>query len=101
MFEIEQGDILSVEKIPSPVLVVSTNFFNKNEQLIGVPISQSANPDPLHIPIRTQNLQGIVLCEQMRYLDLRAREYKKIGDLPVGDVMNITDAIQGIFDYIR
>lgn len=30
----EQGDILSIEKIKGPILVVSKNFFNRSEQAI-------------------------------------------------------------------
>lgn len=43
--------------------------------------------------------RGIVLCEQMKLLDLRVRRYKKLTELNIEDVMNITDAIQSIFDY--
>lgn len=99
MFEIAQGDILSVEKIAMPVLAVSKNFFNRSEQIIGCPILENVLPDPLHIPIATDEVRGSVLCEQMKLLDLRARGYKKIGELRYDDIMNITDAIQGIFDY--
>lgn len=44
-------------------------------------------------------MQGFVLCEQMKLLDLRVRGYKKLSELKIEDVMNIADAIQSIFDY--
>ena len=95
----EQGDILFVEKIKEPVLVVSKNFFNCSEQAIVCPILSSAVPDPLHIPIIADEVQGSVLCEQMKLLDLRYRGYKKISRIKYEDIINITDAIQAIFDY--
>ncbi len=97
--EITQGDILSIERINTPVLVVSKTFFNKSEQIIACPIMLKSFEDPLHISIETKDIQGYVLCEQMKLLDLRVRGYKKISELPMEEIMNITDAIQSIFDY--
>lgn len=95
----EQGDILSVEKIPGLVLVVSKNFFNQSEQAICCPVVTAAPPDPLHIPVSTKELQGIVMCEQMKLLDLKIRGYKKTSSIGYDDIIDITDAIQSIFDY--
>jgi len=97
--EISQGNILSVERINMPVLVVSKTYFNQTEQVIACPILKNAREDPLHIPITVKEIQGFVLCEQIKLLDLRSRGYKKIAELKMGDVMNIADAIQSIFDY--
>lgn len=97
--EICQGDILSVESIHTPVLVVSKTFFNKTEQIIACPILKEAAEDPLHIAVHTKEISGIVLCEQMKLLDLRVRGYKKTSELQMNELMNITDAIQSVFDY--
>ena len=37
MINFRQGDILKVEKIKHPVLVVSKDFFNASGQIIGCP----------------------------------------------------------------
>ena len=97
--DIHQGDIFSVERINTPILVVSKTYFNKTEQIIACPILSKASKDPLHIVIHTKEVQGIVLCEQMKLLDLRVRGYRKISELKLEEIMNITDAIQSIFDY--
>lgn len=99
MKEIAQGDILSVERINTPILVVSKSFFNRTEQIIACPVLKNALEDPLHIPIIAADMQGIVLCEQMKLLDLRVRGYKKLSNLKTEDIINIADAIQSIFDY--
>lgn len=96
---IEQGDILVVENMKGKFLVVSKNFFNATEQAILCPIVEDTFLDPLHIKTETGDMCGIVMCEQMRLLDLRYRGYKKIGQIHYSDIMNITDAIQSIFDY--
>ncbi len=99
MNEIAQGDILLVERINTPILVVSKTYFNQTEQIIACPVLNKASEDPLHIPIIAIDVQGVVLCEQMKLLDLRVRGYKKLTELKIEDIMNITDAIQSIFDY--
>ncbi|MCD8395799.1 MAG: type II toxin-antitoxin system PemK/MazF family toxin [Lachnospiraceae bacterium] len=99
MFTISQGDILKIEKLSFPVLVVSKDFFNRSEQVIVCPIQENAAADPLHIPVAWSDTEGIVLCEQLKLLDLRVRGYKKMGELKIESIMDITDAIQGIFDY--
>ncbi|MDK2808277.1 MAG: mRNA interferase MazF [Clostridiales bacterium] len=99
MREIAQGDILSVERVSTPVVVVSKTFFNQTEQIIACPILKNASIDPLHISIHTDAIMGVVLGEQMKLLDLRARGYKKIAELKIEEIMNIADAIQSIFDY--
>ena len=99
MLPIEQGDILSVERVKGPVLVVSKNFFNSSEMAIVCPVVKNAVPDPLHIEIVTKETDGIVLCEQMKLLDLSVRGFKKLDQVKYEDRINITDAIQSIFDY--
>ena len=99
MLPIEQGDILKVERISGPVLVVSKNFFNTTEMAIVCPIVKDAFLDPLHIRIVEKDVEGVVLCEQMKLFDLRIRGFKKIDHLKYEDIINITDAIQSIFDY--
>lgn len=96
---IEQGDILAVENMKGNFLVVSKNFFNTTEQAVLCPIVQDTFLDPLHIKVEVDDVNGIVMCEQMRLLDLRYRGYKKIGQIHYPDIINITDAIQSIFDY--
>lgn len=97
--KIEQGDIVTVERMRGLFLVVSKNFFNTTEQAILCPIVRDTFIDPLHVKISANEVEGIVMCEQMRLVDLRYRGYKKTGRVSYADIINITDIIQGIFDY--
>ena len=100
MMVVQQGDILKIEKIKHPVLVVSKDFFNTSGSIIGCPIIKDSVPGPLHIWISTENINGYVHCENLAFLDLSVREHAKTDQLPISDMMNISDAIQGIFEYI-
>lgn len=97
---IHQGDILQIENIKNPVLVTSKDFFNRSGEIIGCPIFSGDSDSPLHIKIKTNHIAGCVHCEKLALLDMHVRGYKTISTLPLADIINLTDAIQGIFDYI-
>lgn len=99
MVSAEQGSILKVNGISVPVIVVSKSFFNTSGQAIVCPIYRDIAPGPLHIELETEPVKGCVLCEQVKYIDLRRRGFTKVTDASYYDVMNISDAIMGIFDY--
>ena len=100
MEDVCQGDILRIENIRHPVLVASKNFFNRSGAVIGCPIIKNSNPGPLHIWMSTENIEGYIQCEKLALLDLSVRGHKKIDVLPISEMMNVSDAIQGIFEYI-
>ena len=97
---LHQGDIVKIEKIKHPVLVVSKDFFNKSQSIIACPVIKNSIPGPLHIWIETDETEGYVQCEKLALLDLMVRGYKKIDRLPMEQLMNVADAVQGIFEYI-
>ena len=97
---IHQGDILKIERIKPPVLVVSKDFFNQTGEIIGCPIYEYGAEGSLHIQVETKEISGFVQCEKLALLDLNVRGYKRIDSLPLADLIDIADAIQGIFDYI-
>lgn len=100
MEPLHQGDILHIENIKHPVLVASKDFFNSSGEIIGCPIISRSTPGPLHIWMSVENVEGYIHCEKLALLDLSIRGYKKTGRLPIAEMMNVSDAIQGIFEYI-
>lgn len=98
--ELHQGDILKIERIKQPVLIVSKDFFNTSGEIIGCPIFEESVKGPLHIYISTDEVSGYVQCEKLALLDLKVRGHKRIDKLKLGDRINIVDAVQGIFEYV-
>jgi len=90
---VKQGDIIKVNFNPQkgheqagyrPAVVISNNVFNQKTNLaILCPITNTDNQFPLHIPLdnRTQTT-GVILCEHVKVLDLCARPYTVIEQLP-------------------
>ena len=100
MEALHQGDILRIEKIKHPVLIVSKDFFNTSGEIIGCAIIKNSIPGPLHIWMSTEENEGYIQCEKLALLDLSIRGYKKVGRLPIPEMINVSDAIQSIFEYI-
>ncbi len=48
----------------------------------------------------TEENQGYIQCEKLALLDMSVRSYKKVDSLPTAEMINVSDAIQGIFEYI-
>ena len=99
MNAVEQGDLLKIEGFRFPVIVVSNNFFNGSGKAVVCPILKSAVEGPLHIRLKNCPVEGFVSCEQMKYVDLSARRCAKLSQSRNFDIMDISDAVMGIFDY--
>ena len=99
MAQFEQGDLLTIDGIQQPVIVVSNDVFNQSGKAIVCPIVQSAQEGPLHIKLKDSSVQGVVLCEQVRYLDLAARRFHKLTATHYFDIMDISDAVVSMIEY--
>ena len=95
---VKQGDIIKLNFDPQagheqagyrPALVVSNDFFNeKTNMVIVCPITNTNNQFPLHIPLdKRTRTTGVILCEHIKAVDIRARGYKMIEKLP-GDLLS-------------
>ena len=100
MEQLHQGDLLKIENIRHPVLVVSKDFFNSSGAVIGCPVIKDSIAGPLHIWMSVEDNEGYIQCENLALLDLLVRGYKRIGRLPLAEMINISDAIQSIFEYV-
>ena len=72
---------------------------NESGKAIVCPILKDATEGPLHIPLRECPVEGVVLCEQVRYVDLSARRFSKLAESRYFDIMDISDAVMAMFDY--
>ena len=90
---VKQGDIIKLDFNPQmgheqagyrPAVVVSNDFFNTRTNLVLVcPITNTNRPFPLHVPLdgRTDTA-GVVLCEQIKAVDLSCRRFHVVERLP-------------------
>jgi len=90
---IKQGSIIKVSFSPTigseqagyrPAVVISNETFNKHSnRLIVLPITNTDNGFPLHVPIGDScDTKGFILCEHLKSIDSIARKIKVIEQLP-------------------
>ncbi|GHV96145.1 mRNA interferase PemK [Spirochaetia bacterium] len=106
---VKQGHIIWLDFNPQigheqkgrrPALVVSNNTFNNFSNLAMVcPITNTDKSYPFHIKLdeRTKTT-GVVLCDQTRTLDINARNYTFIEEIPEDILFDVVDIINGFIE---
>jgi len=105
----EQGDIVYLNFDPQagheqsgrrPALVVSNNLFNRVSSLTMVcPITRTDKGHPFHIRLEgTEKTSGVVLCDQVRMLDLNSRDASFVEKSPASITAEAVDIITGFIE---
>jgi mRNA interferase MazF len=101
---VRQGDIVKLDFDPQsgheqkgyrPAVVVSNDFFNARTNLaIVCPITTTDKGFPLHVALddRTQTV-GVIMCEQIKSLDIRRRNGQFIEKLPKDTLERVLEII--------
>ena len=108
-----RGDILALSLDPTqgreirgsrPVLVLSADAFNAASGLLLVaPITQGgmvARESGFTVTLMGTGTvtQGVVLCDQSRTIDARARSFRRVETAPVAVVHEALDAVRAILE---
>ena len=96
----DQGDIIRVSHGRVPFLVVSSAFYNQSGLAVVCPIVSDALPDAMHIKIDTEQISGIVLCEQIAVVSIADRACSIKSHLFGSSLLEIIFRVQSIFDYV-
>ena len=80
-----------------PALVISNDLFNKHTGLcMACPITNTRRDYPFHVSIpEGQDVTGFVMVEQVKSIDFRARNARRIGKAPtqvLEEALSILDA---------
>lgn len=106
-----QGDIVFLEFNPQagheqkgkrPALVVSNNTYNIFTKIAMVcPITNTNRDYPLHIKLdETTKTTGVIMCEQVKALDVIARNISFYEKAPKNIVEEVVDILVGFIEII-
>ncbi len=81
-----------------PALVISNDLFNRHTGLcLACPVTSSRRDYPFHVEIpEGEKVTGVVMVEQVKSIDYRARDVKRIGAAPAAvleETLAILDAV--------
>jgi mRNA interferase MazF len=106
---VKQGDIIWLDFDPQagheqrgrrPALIVSNESFNNFSKLaIVCPITNRDKDHPFHIKLdgRTKT-SGVILCDQVRTLDINARNFEHIENVADDILLDVLDIINGFIE---
>ena len=97
-----QGDIIKINGFNNCYFVITSknSFINALGVFHVCPLFTDFADGPLHISVTgKKGTQGTVICEQIKMIDPDVRAVNKTDSLKYQDIMNISDAIQGMFEY--
>jgi len=103
----KQGDIIFVDFDPTkgreqagyrPAVVISQTAYNLKRNLaIICPITSTTKPLRFHVLLDNRTVtQGDIICEQVRVIDLLARNCKVVEPLPKDLLEKVLDAVTAI-----
>jgi mRNA interferase MazF len=106
---VKQGEIIWLDFDPQaghkqkgrrPAIVVSNQSFNNFSNLaIVCPITNTRKNHPFHVKLdKRTKTTGVILCDQVRTLDINARNYEFIEKTPDDILVNIIDIISGFVE---
>jgi mRNA interferase MazF len=105
-----QGDIIWLDFNPTlgreqagrrPALVISQTEYNtKRELAVVCPITGQQRPLRMRVPLDNRTAtQGDVICEQIRTIDLQARQFKIVERIPDDILLHIISIITLLIEY--
>lgn len=102
----EQGDIVALSFDPQsgheqkgrrPAIIISNKVFNQHLGLaFACPITNTKRDFPFHIKIRSDNITGYIMAEQMKSIDYNSRKIKfieKADQKTLNKILGIIDSI--------
>ena len=86
-----------------PALVISNETFNHFSKLaIVCPITNTDKNHPFHVKLNEKTkTKGVILCDQARTSDIKARNYKFIEKIPEDILFDVLDIVAGFIERER
>ena len=106
---VKQGSIVLIDFDPQigheqkgkrPALVISNDLFNKySEMAILCPITSTNKNHPLHVRLNDKTkTNGVILCDQIKTMDIKARSFKYIESIPEDILENVLDIVFSLIE---
>ena len=79
-------------------MISNASHSRVSNMIIICPITNSDRKSPVHVCLHGMETTGFVMCDQVRVVDIRAREYKIIETVDDDILWEICDIVQGLID---
>ena len=106
--KIRQGHIIKISLNPTkgheqagyrPVLVIHNASHSRvSNMTIVCPITNTDRKNPVHVRLEGLETTGFVMCDQVRAVDIRARDYRIVEQIDEETLWEVCDIVQGAVD---
>lgn len=103
--KVKQGDIIKISLNPTkgheqaghrPVLVINNASHSRASNMkIVCPITNTDRHSPLHVRLEGLITTGFVMCDQVRAIDIRAREHLVVEAVDDETLWEVCDIVKG------
>jgi len=107
---VKQGDIIRISLNPTkgheqagyrPAVVINNAIHSRASNMtIICPITNTNRNNPLHVELKGLQTTGFVMCDQIRAIDIRARNYKIVEAVDEDTLWEICDITKGSLDIV-
>ena len=108
--KLKQGDVIKLDLNPTkgheqagyrPALVVNNAYLSHASNMIVIcPITSTDRKNPLHVSLEGLTTTGFVMCDQVKAIDIKARDYKIVETVDDDTLWEVTDIICGFVEFI-
>lgn len=109
MVKLKQGDVVKVSFDPQmgheqagyrPAVVISNRLMNDRLSLVYMcPVTHTNRNNPFHYELKGYPfVDGYVMCDQMKSMDINSRVFTKIGSLKDADIREIISRIEMLIE---
>ncbi len=101
MIDLSQGDIVRLPGKKDLFVVASRNAYIRATGMLHLCVmTDHGSEGPTHVRVTGMNgTTGMVSCEQLKFIDPAAQSCSRVDRLPYRDIREISDIIQGVFEY--
>lgn len=96
---VNQGDIIKLEGIQTPGVVISKDFYNESGSVILCPIIKKTVSN-MCFSINYEDTKAYVQCDNVRMIDLSSRFYSVKGRIKMDELIEIIGITTSILDLI-
>lgn len=96
---IKQGDIIEVVGIDFVPLVINNNENARDAKVMVCPIIDEDKNNDKHVYVEGEKIKGYACCDQVRRINLLAKQYKAIDHISYEDIAEITRTVNSMMNF--
>lgn len=96
---IKQGDIIEVVGLGYTPLVINNNENARDAKVMVCPVIEEDKNNDKHIYIEGEKIKGYACCDQVRRINLLAKQYKAIDHISYETIAEISNMVNSFMNF--